>query len=176
MPNYAALKDPLGIRILVAATIGLISPPFNAHAVAQEADSTSKQIMSVLRESERHNRMVRIDAASPQITGRVRVLSDSTFQLSSKAYSLAGIRRIDVRIANPDPLWNGVLIGSVISPAILGTLLTQFAIDMSESRVSDRERFSYYAGSVVFGVLVGGGVDAARESAPSWKTVYAGNR
>jgi hypothetical protein len=139
---------------------------------AQVPDSTQASLAATLREAQLRNRIIQLQTSNGDVQGRVIVLSDSRFRVGRNVVGAEDVRLLKVRFSNPDPLWNGALIGGVGVSVILAPLLTEFAESMGERKLTTRETISFWIGSALFGVLNGVMWDAAVERAPSWRTVW----
>jgi hypothetical protein len=148
----------------------LVSNPSLARA--QVPDSSISVMIQSLRDAEVRNRIVRITTSSETLTGRPRLVSNSSFRLGQRNLPTSSIDALDVRFSKPDPPWNGALIGAFAGALILGGAAIGFAEGMSEGEVTGQEKLSYLGGAGLLGIFIGIGVDGAIEDPPEWRTVF----
>jgi hypothetical protein len=153
--------------LLVTMSVGWTSP-----AKAQGVDSASSQIMSLLRDAENRNRMVRVHTTNGTTVARPRVLSNDDLRIGQRRVSTSEVISVDVRFSKPDPPWNGSLVGALVGGLVLGGVGISFAEGMTDGLVTTREKLSFVGGGAVLGFFIGIGVDSAFEDAPEWRTMF----
>jgi hypothetical protein len=143
-----------------------------APAHAQSLDSVSIVLPNSLRQAQNQNQLVRIQTESDTIVGRVSSVSKGMFRLGQQKFDVSEVRVLEIRFSQPDPIWNGALLGGSVGALAFGAFLILLAEGMSESPVSFGSKMAMAGLGGLVGTFFGGGVDAALEQTPVWRTVY----
>jgi hypothetical protein len=158
------------LRARLTAGLGLVALAPTG-VLCQQRD-TAANLAPILRRAQAANQIVRLRSVSgTEAVGRISALADSTVQIGRQTLRFFDQHSIEARFTHPDPLWNGAAIGAAVN-LVSYPLITSFAESMSEQRLTRREKVSCALGSALFGMLVGGAIDAARERRPEWRVVW----
>jgi hypothetical protein len=144
----------------------------DAGVAVSRDDTTQAALLAALHSAAEANRIVRFTSLSGQeAAGRVGYISERVARVGTKPLDLADQARLEVRLENSDPVWNGAVIGA-IAGIPLGYVSYAAASTIGDQPYRGRDEALALVGGAAMGAVIGMVVDAAVEGPPSWRRVW----